>query len=428
MQKTSALHGENIVARQRLLPDWISAFETYTENSESPRAFHVWAACSAVAAALQRRCYITWGHNTIYPNMYVIIVGPSGRARKSEPINISRKFVEKLNIPIIGEDNSQEAIIREMKNSVQSFTDRRTRRIQFHSSVSCFLEELSVFTGQQNTQFLAYLTNWYDSRDKWKRSTKHQGVDEIIGMCFNMLAATAPDWLPYILPREAIGGGFTSRCIFVVEDRKSRIIANPNLYKPDQRLASNLGIDLELINTMSGSFELDEDAISQYTEWYEQEEKKNEAGKPTMADELFNGYTARRPMHLMKLSMVMSASRGDDYVITAKDFRRAKTLLEITEKKMPKVFAGIGKAKYAEETELALSYIARHGSVSKSDLLRQFFRSMDNYSLDIVIRVLSDMRLVRVIIEKGETIYQYIGNPDPDGPPTPLKLIKGGKA
>lgn len=415
------------MARQRLLPDWISAFENYTENSESPRSFHLWAACSAVAAALQRRCYITWGHNTVYPNMYVVLVGPSGRARKSEPINISRYFIEKLNIPLIGEDNSQEAIIREMKNSVQSFTDRRTRRIQFHSSVSCFLEELSVFTGQQNTQFLAYLTNWYDSRDKWKRSTKHQGIDEIIGMCFNMLAATAPDWLPYILPREAIGGGFTSRCIFVVEERKSKIVANPNLHKPDASLAKHLSVDLELINTMSGPFELDQKATELYTEWYIKEEEKNEVGRSTMGDELFNGYTARRPMHLFKLAMVMSASRGDDYAITAKDFNRAKALLEITEKRMPKVFAGIGKAKYAEETELALSYIARRGSVSKSELLRQFFRTLDNYSLDIVIRVLSDMRLIKIIIGKGETVYQYTGETETDGPSPPIKLIRGGK-
>lgn len=389
--------------------DWIEGFEAYTQNSESPRSFHLWAAVSAIAAALQRRCNLQWGYNLVFPNMYIILVGPSGRARKSEPIIIARSFVEKLNFPILGEDNSQESIIREMKNSVQSFKDRSSGRIIFHSSMACFIEELSVFCGQQNTQFLAYLTNWYDSRDKWKRSTKHQGVDEVMGMCFNLCAATAPDWLPYILPKEAIGGGFTSRCIFVVEEKKSKIVANPNLHPPDQRLRAQLAIDLELIGTMSGRFTLDQKATADYVSWYEAEEGKTENGSPSMADTLFSGYMARRGMHVLKLGMVMSASRGMDYVVNAKDFRRAKALLEITEKNMPKVFGGIGKAKYAEETELVITYIANHGTATKSEILRQFYRSLDNYSFDIVIKVLTDMKLIKISIGRGDTIYEYIG-------------------
>lgn len=358
--------------------------------------------------------------------MYNILVGPSGRARKSEPIMIARKFAEKLSITTLGEDNSQESIIREMKNSVQNFSDRSSGRLGFHSSVSCFLEELSVFTGQQNTQFLAYLTNWYDSRDKWKRSTKHQGIDEVIGMCFNLLAATAPDWLPYILPREAIGGGFTSRCIFVVEEQKSQIVANPNLYKPDIRLGGQLGVDLELIGNMSGEFEFAKDALKEYTEWYEREEEKISSGKPTMFDETFSGYSSRRATHLKKLMMAISASRGSDYTMTGKDFRRAKTMLEVAEKKMPKVFAGIGKAKYAEETELVLGFISRAKIATKSSVLRQFYKSLDNYSLEIVIHVLVDMHVITVQIGKGETTYTYIGKEAPGEAPVPiLRVIEG---
>lgn len=415
------------MSKLRQLPDWISGFERYTEHSESPRSFHLWAACSSIAAALQRRCYMQWGHSTIYPNMYVILVGPSGHARKSEPIMIARKFVEQLQIPLLGEDNSQESIIREMKNSVQSFTDRSNHRICFHSSVSTFIEELSVFTGEHNTQFLAYLTNWYDSRDRWKRSTKHQGIDEIIGMCFNLFAATAPDWLPYILPREAIGGGFTSRCIFVVEERKSRVVANPNLYRPDKRLAGQLAVDLELINTMSGPFEFNSEALKEYTEWYELEEEKFSKGASTINDPLLAGYSSRRATHLKKIGMVMSASRGQDYTITAKDFRRAKALLEITEKKMSRVFSGIGKARYAEETELVLGFIQRRGTVTKSDILRQFYRTLDNFSLDIVVRVLSDMKLITIVVGQGETSYKWKG-PSDDIPPGPsFTVVQGGK-
>src|SRR5574337_943259 len=157
---------------KRRLPDWIKAFELYTKNSESPRMYHVWAACSTIAAALQRKCWMKWGHDTIYPNLYVILVGPSGRVRKGDPINISKNFVKALDVPMIGEDNSLEYIIRYMHDAIQTYKEPGTGRIEMHSSVTCFVEELSVLTGERNTRFLANLTNWYDGRSEWTRRTK----------------------------------------------------------------------------------------------------------------------------------------------------------------------------------------------------------------------------------------------------------------
>src|SRR5229473_4195841 len=121
---------------KRGLPDFITGFMDYTKNSESPTNFHLWAACSSIAAALQRRVFLKWGHQTIYPNLYIILVGPSGQSRKSEPVTIAREFIERLQVPMIGEDNSMEAVIREMKNAVTSFTDKVSGRICFQSAVS----------------------------------------------------------------------------------------------------------------------------------------------------------------------------------------------------------------------------------------------------------------------------------------------------
>jgi hypothetical protein len=174
--------------------------------------------------------------------------------------------------------------------------------------------------------------------------------------------------------------------------------------------------------TMSGEYVLEPAAREEYTAWYAREEEKIARGTPTMQDELFAGYGSRRAMHLFKLSMVMSASRGSDYVITQKDFRRAKALLEITEKKMPRVFSGIGRARYAEETDMVLGFLAARQRASKSEILQQFYRNVDSLTLDIIMRVLGDMRLVRTIIRPGQdTSYEYLG----EGPDRPnLRLVK----
>lgn len=403
---------------KRRLNDWLSAYLKYTDSSESPVSYHLWSGVSVLSGALQRKVYLRWGHSTLYPNQYIILVGPSGRARKGDAIGIARAFMDTLKVPLIGEDNSQEAIILEMKNSITTFTDKSNGKLTFQCAVSCIVEELSVFTGEQNTQFLAYLTNWFDSRDRWKRTTKHQGTDEIMGMCFNMLAATAPDWIPYILPREAIGGGFTSRCIFIVEQGKSKIISNPNSIHPPDQLKRDLAFDLEVIHTLSGAITFDDKALKLYEDWYVKEETKIEAGNPPIRDRLFSGYVSRRSTHLRKLAMVMSVSRGADLTIIEKDFNRALKMLEIAEKKMPLAFGGIGKARYAEETEAIMQFIAIKGTTTKSEILNQFYKMIDDYSLDIIMKVLSGMRVVRTIIAPGETKYEYIKREAGPGGPT----------
>ena len=109
-------------------------------------------------------------------------------------MTIGRDIMKELNIPMTSESLTREALIRMMKDSSQSYQEPGGG-IKFHCSVTCMSEELSVFLGQNNIAFLSNLTNWYDSSDDWTYETKGAGTDHIQGVCFNLLGATAPDWL-----------------------------------------------------------------------------------------------------------------------------------------------------------------------------------------------------------------------------------------
>jgi len=304
----------------RLLDDWVTAYLEYTNISESPISYHTWASISCIAAALQRKVYMEWGLSTIYPNNYIVLVGPSGRSRKAEPLEIAQWMVNELNLSTIGEDNTAESIIRDIRAARVDYIDGTTGNRKIQSAVTCFVEELAVFTGYQNQVLLAYLTSWYDSRYTWTRRTKHQGTDKITGMCFNMLASTAPDWLPHILTKESVGGGFTSRCIFIVEERKGKTVINPNLIKPDLKLRDALVHDLEIIQIMSGHYKYDEDAQKAADSWYAAQEEQLDAGKYIVGDGTLEGYVSRRPTHLKKIAMALSSSRNSDLIITEGDF------------------------------------------------------------------------------------------------------------
>jgi len=395
---------------KRKLDDWLTSYLEYTENSESPISYHTWAAVSCIAGALQRKTYMQLGHSTLYPNNYIILIGPSANARKGEPLVIAQSIVSELNLYVIGEDSTPEALIRDIKGAETTFLDGATGNWKWQSACTGFIEELAVFTGFQNSTFLAYLTNWYDSRDKWTRKTKHQGVDEIIGMCFNFIASTAPDWLPHILPREAIGGGFTSRCIFIVEQHKRKTVLDPNANLPPKSLKDKLVHDLEIIQTLTGEYQWSPDAKAAYEDWYEEEDRKLLSGHPFLGDPALNGYAGRRPAHIRKISMALAASHSNQLVIELMDFSRARILIESAERNMAQLFSGIGRGRYVAETDMVISYLRDHREVTKSQLLRDLYRNLDDEaSLKSIIIVLGEMHIIRQTIkESGEVYYEYL--------------------
>ena len=371
----------------RKLPDFLTAYLEYTKDTEPPTQYHLWCGISAISSALQRRTYMRWGTETIFPNMYIVLIGASGKCRKGVAFAIIQDVVRAVGIKSTAESITREALIKDIKESLNTFEDPDRNTVVFHCSLTAFSEELSIFLGQNDVKFLADLTDWYNCKPDWTYRTKGQGTDKIQGICFNLLGATAPDWLISILPQEAIGGGFTARVIFVVEEEKKEAIALPPA--PNDELRSKLIADLEQISIMSGEMKFTKDAEEAYVDWYE-----NKSLHTGVKDEKFGSYNERRATHIKKLCMAMSASRGGDRKITLSDFNRAILILTSAEKKMPRVFRGLGQSKYGAITMTVFDFISQRGETTASEILRKFNRDVDSYTLDIITNTLTGMRVV----------------------------------
>jgi len=321
-----------------------------------------------------------------------------------------RPLLEEVGVVLSPEAGSPQGLIEVMVSNVSTIamTIRGKKKLQQQSAVTAYVEELAVFLGEKNTEFLAILTNWYDMRGIWKYRTRGQGEETVLGPCLNMLGATAPDWIPYMLTKEAMGGGWTARTLFIVEDKKLKIVARPK--EPSIALRTKLLHDLEMIKAMSGEMVFDPKARALYDNWYEVEEAKIQRGEPTIVDPRFASYNARRGTHLWKLSMALSASRSNDLIITVTDFKRAVTLLEAAEKKMPRTFGGVGEAPFARATDIVLTYIMTRTTCTRVELLRAHYRDVDMWILEKIESVLQEMKVIQVILEPGKGVsYKYIG-------------------
>lgn len=399
----------------RELSNWLDSYLAYTENSESPISYHTWCGLSVIAGALQRRVYLNWGlGRTIYPNLYVVLVGPSGRTRKGVAIGIAKDILKAVpGISVTPESSSgRQAMILAMKRALCNFQDPTDGKIKFHSAVTAFSEELSVFLGQGDIAYLSNLTDWYDSKDDWEYETVGRGKDTLQGLCLNLMGGTAPDWIQSMIPQEALGGGFTSRIIFIVEEIKRKTVPKYIPTREEQEMKEVLIRDLERISMLSGEATFTPEAEQLYINWYIKQDTDLTNGNPAISDPRFAGYCERRATHIQKLMLLTCASRGDDLKITVDDFNRALKLLVSAESMMHKTFGGLGKSRTSEPTDQVISYIKKVGTTTRKLLLQKFYRDVDANTLAAVESTMMQMGTVKIKLlpDQGDKMYQWIGD------------------
>lgn len=377
---------------ERQLPNWLDAYMEYTDNSEPPELFRQWVGISVLAAAMQRKCYLSWGMLTFYPNLYIILVGPPA-TRKGTAMYPGQAFLRKLEIPMAADATTLQALIRRLKEANATVVNARSMA-SFHSSLTVFSKEFTVFIGYKNNEMIAALCDWYDCDAKWIYDTKNQGRDEIIGVWVNLIGGTTPDLIRSSMPLETIGGGLTSRVIFVCEQKKAKTVIMPFLSPEQQKLEQQLFYDLERINLLNGAFQVTEKFITVWSNWY----MGNDAMPPKhLASGPFAGYVQRRPNHVLKTSMVMSIARSSEMVLREEDILKAIDVLERTEKKMPEVFAGVGQNNLAAVIQRVLMYLRANKEVQFDQLMRMFYADADELELRNIVRTLETMKVVEVV-------------------------------
>lgn len=382
---------------ERKLDDWLSNYVRLTDNSEPCQLYREWVGVSVIASVLQRKCYIEWD-KMIFPNFYVILVGPSG-VRKGTAMNQGYRFLVRpeMNTKLAAESITREALIRRLKkHEVTPPSPEPGGKPMAHSSITVYSEEFAVFIGQNNLEFISNLTDWFDCKTPWRYETVSRGDDTINGIWVNLLGATTPAIIKNVLPQDAIGGGLTSRVIFVYAAKKGKTVAIPVRSEEQQAFESLLARDLEAISLLTGEFIPSQEYIDHYITWYEHSDKN-----PPFQDEKFGGYNDRRSMHLRKLSMIMCASRTNTKRMILQDFENALDLLQRTERLMPKVFSGYGRLDTSALIDSIGAVLATRKAITEVDLLRMYHKDITREELTEILSVLQEMGFCDIIVKPG---------------------------
>jgi len=359
----------------RKLDDWLKTYLKYSQHTESPESFHFWTGIGTIAGALRKKVRMKELHYSWSPNFYIIFVAKPGILTKSTAISIGGMLLRKIKGIKFGPDAmTWQALIEEMSSSVDLIkmpdgTDLPMSCLTFTSS------ELGSLVDFNDRQMITVLVDLWDGReDSWKKVTKSVGSNKIYGPWINIMAATTPSWLSDNLPKTMVGGGFTSRCIFIFGSKKRQLIAYPSRQVHDmdafRRMEDNLVHDLEVISLLKGDVTLTNDAYVWGEQWYDrhyQSSLKN-------VDDV-GGFMARKQAHLHKVATVLSAAKRDDLVIDVGELKVADILLTAVERDLHAVFQSLQTSDGMDRVARLIEIVEVLGSISKQELYRKYFIS-----------------------------------------------------
>lgn len=399
------------MARQLKIP-WHEAFHRCIwPHTDAPSSFITWGAISLIGAALKNNVFFEIGTYTLYPNQFIIFVAPPGIGKGT-----IMKFVEDIvaeskgspAVNILPDRVTAERIIELIADGWPTPLGLQGQQLVVGpNDHNCliFSTELRVLLGSSQWMLEFLEEAW--SKTSFKYQTKNKGNVTIDQMCCSMLAASVPDFLKNV-NREismVISGGFTSRCLFIYAEEPSKDLPWPMPLKKNvasKALYDDLAHDLKEIGTMRGEFRVSTGARILFEDYL----KKNRAAASREDSEAVANFRARVKAHILKLSMVLSASRSSSMVIDDIDMQNAISEIQKVTKTLELLFRGAGDSLDAAAAGRVETIVDKYGMVSKKELLRILRRHMTSETLDRVLLVLTQCEILVTKEQNKITYYQ----------------------
>jgi hypothetical protein len=334
----------------RQLKSFIDGVLEYTEGRGSPRLYRKWTAIFIVASALERKAWITTTKGQLFPNKYVILVGPAG-VGKSLCTRLAHDLLGSLRTP---ETPFFIAPTSVTKASLIDRLDEAERRIvrpsespsvvQFNS-LQIVANEFGVFLPAWEAEFMNTLTDLWDcGRYAESRRTGNTKLD-IPNTQLNLFSATTPAQLINLLPEGAWEQGFMSRVLMVYSGETAFTDLFAEL-DTDGKLYAALEHDLRDIYKIYGQMSVDIETQEALNDW-------GRSGGPPIPDHpKLVTYRQRRIAHLLKLCIISAAACDSARIITLEHFAEALDWLLELEHHMPDIFKSLklgGDARAIEE-------------------------------------------------------------------------------
>lgn len=331
---------------------FLDNYRIFCAGNEANPTYHIFSGLAALSAITQRRIWIDQGYFKIFPNLYIVLVGPAG-GRKTTAMDIAAGLIDKLQtVPYTTDCVTKEKLIMDIRAEERTLAEMpelyKKEGMHVVSPMALFLTELSDFLGPSSIGMINFLTAVYD-RSVYVYKTKNKGSEKLIGPYLTILACTTPEWITTYLRSDVISGGFSRRTLFVYEWEEGRRIPWPTV-TPDMILAWEAAMShCRKLQQLSGPMKWSDEAKRFYEDWY--------INLKIPTDDTIRGYYKSKHIQLLKVSMLLSLSESTDMVLERRHLEFGLELLKLAEANLLKVFQGMGRNELHAVANKALDYL-----------------------------------------------------------------------
>lgn len=330
--------------------NFFDLYAKYHAGTEVPPWLDRWSAIVGLGAYLGRRVWIKHGEETIYPNLYCILVGAPGTRKSTAIKRVKRLLLEADYNTFAAEKTSKEKFLLDFAGieytqgdgkhngtpvNGYEFLDTPFENSNEDKEIFIVSDEFNEFFATNILDFCSTLGNLWDYEGLYRNRIKSGPSVEINNPTVSILGGTTQTTFANTFPPEIIGQGFFSRLILIYsEPTGKKISRRPVLDKTILKQVLDILNHIRLHcngELIIGAEQWDLlDTI--YRAW------------ESLEDVRFSHYSGRRFTQLLKLILIHTVSRGK-LAVDNEDIIRANTILTHAEHFMPKALSAFGQAK-----------------------------------------------------------------------------------
>jgi hypothetical protein len=376
-------------------PSFISNYMEYAiKQTDAPPIFHLAVALSILSTCLGNRVAIySFGHY-IYPNLWVLILAPSGIFRKSTSMDIGTRLLKQIAPDMMcPHDFTREKLITHLSQHPAGL-------------VTC--GEFGELLAKMNIDYMKglkeVLTHLYDCPPEYRRETmdKEHGTITITKPAVGLLGATTIDWLYDRVKDGDIRGGFLARFAVISADEK--LDTKGMTMPPDPMFEESLLDFLSNMTMVEGIVEMPVATQKVYRDWILQHEGEIVSKR---LDPALQGFYTRLGTYALKFSVLYELAMTQSLRVSPEAMRYAIKFAEHVKhnitKRIGEVAGGNATAQNRRKVE---SVVERHLGATKAKILREL-PSFTTRELQTILDTLVDAHIIRPSkdTESGEVSY-----------------------
>lgn len=312
-------------------PDtFIGAYMTRMDGVETARAYDFWCACWVLSSLLGRRLFVDRPRIPVFLNMYLILVAESGTTRKSTAVSYARKLYNIM--------RPDDHVLIEGKVTPEKLESLLAINgdTYGHSHGTICVSEMVTFLGREKytMQLPGMLTDLYDCPKHriGGGAMSRRGV-QLRDVYITFLSASTASWLNRAINPDIVEGGFTSRTLFIVDERRKKRIAWPNESDgngADISLQEMLGKILTISKRIDKII-LTEKAITRFKSWYNAKRESTDAYRKS--------FESREDDHVLRVASLL-ACNDLTFVVEKRHIEKALRAIESAKSGGASLFAG----------------------------------------------------------------------------------------